>query len=134
MPFTMDQPVLFRHCDPARIVFFPRYFEMLNDVTEAFFAEIGAPWQVLHKDHAVPTVALNTHFAAPSTHGDVLTFLQSLTRLGRTSITLLTTATCKDETRLTSEATLVHVNLSGRPEPWPDELARALRTRLEPAP
>ena len=27
----------FRHCDPAGIVFYPRYFEMMNDAIEIFF-------------------------------------------------------------------------------------------------
>ena len=37
--FTYEEKVLFRHCDPAGIVFFPRYFEMINDCVEYFFAD-----------------------------------------------------------------------------------------------
>ena len=36
MSFTLTQKVLFKHCDPAGIVFYPRYFEMINDCVEAF--------------------------------------------------------------------------------------------------
>ena len=30
----------FNHCDPAGIVFYPRYFEMTNSVVENFFADV----------------------------------------------------------------------------------------------
>ena len=32
--------VEFNHCDPAGIVFYPRYFEMTNSVVEIFFREV----------------------------------------------------------------------------------------------
>ena len=45
MAFTYPHKVLFRHCDPAGIVFYPRYFEMMNDTVEAFFGTaLDAPW------------------------------------------------------------------------------------------
>ena len=31
----------FNHCDPAGIVFYPRYFEMVNSVVENFFREVA---------------------------------------------------------------------------------------------
>ena len=34
-------PIRFRHCDAAGIVFYPRYFEMMNDLVEDWFAELG---------------------------------------------------------------------------------------------
>ena len=30
--FRQSQEITFRQCDPAGIVFYPRYFEMMNDV------------------------------------------------------------------------------------------------------
>ena len=32
MAFIAQRKVRFQHCDPAGIVFYPRYFEMLNSV------------------------------------------------------------------------------------------------------
>ena len=32
MTFTTQRKVRFQHCDPAGIVFYPRYFEMINSV------------------------------------------------------------------------------------------------------
>ena len=46
--FQREQVVRFGHCDPAGIVFFPRYFEMLNELVEDWFAQaLGLPFAVL---------------------------------------------------------------------------------------
>ena len=39
MAYARTIPVEFNHCDPAGIVFYPRYFEMVNSVVENFFLE-----------------------------------------------------------------------------------------------
>lgn len=128
MAFEFAQKVLFKHCDPAGIVFFPRYFEMMNDVVEAFFEEVlDHPFETLHEKGSVPTAQIETRFAAPSRHGDRLTLRLTITRLGRTSVRYRMTAHCGDVLRFESAATLVHVNAEGRPIPWPE----ALRARLE---
>ena len=36
-PFVSQVEVRFRHFDPAGIVFYPRYFEMINDFVEEWF-------------------------------------------------------------------------------------------------
>ena len=42
MTYTRTVPIEFNHCDPAGIVFYPRYFEMTNSVVENFFPdEVG---------------------------------------------------------------------------------------------
>ena len=131
MVFEQRQKVLFRHCDPAGIVFFPRYFEMMNDVNEAFFEALRAPWHDLHRGQAVPTAQLETRFTAPSRHGDVLLFQLRVVQVGRTSLTLDTVAECDGERRLHCRATMVHVGADGRPDPWPEELARGLNDYKE---
>ena len=58
--FHYTQKVMFKHCDPAGIVFYPRYFEMMNDVVESFFAEcLGLPFERLLVTAGVPTVQPN---------------------------------------------------------------------------
>ena len=53
--FRFKQKVLFKHCDPAGIVFFPRYFEMMNDCVETFFDEaLGIPVSYTHL--TLPTI------------------------------------------------------------------------------
>lgn len=127
MGFAYPQKVLFKYCDPAGIVFYPRYFEMINDATEAFFDQaLACPWEVLHQTANIPTVEITTRFTAPSRHGDDLVILVQVTNLGRSSLSLQFTATCGEETRFTAASTLVRIDKSGRPEPWPDDLRAAL--------
>ncbi len=126
--FRLDQPVLFRHCDPAGIVFYPRYFEMMNDCVEAFFAKVVLwPIQDMHDIAAIPTAEIRTRFVRPSRHGDQLVIELGVTRIGRSSCGLTITARCGDEARFETESTLVHTNADGIPMPWPEEV----RARLE---
>jgi 4-hydroxybenzoyl-CoA thioesterase len=135
MPFDHPQKIIFRHCDPAGIVFYPRYFEMINDATEAFFADaLDCPWEVLHETANIPTAEITTRFTAPSRHGDLLNIRIEVTNLGRSSLSLAFTATSGAETRFTANSTLVRIDKSGRPEPWPDDLRARLATFMgEPA-
>ncbi|MGX0904335.1 4-hydroxybenzoyl-CoA thioesterase [Roseovarius sp. MBR-79] len=135
MGYRVSQKVLFRHCDPAGIVFYPRYFEMVNDCLEGFFAdELGWPWERLHGAGAVPTVQIDTRFSAPSRHGETLILRLAIHAVGRTSLTYLLTAACDGETRFETRATLVLIGPGGRPVPWPDAIRDKLTQRTEPTP
>lgn len=127
MAFEFHQKVLFKHCDPAGIVFYPRYFEMMNDCVEAFFDEVlNLPFERLHQDGGVPTAQIETRFSSPSRHGDHLLLRLGINTIGRSSASYIMTAHCKDELRFTTTATLVHVGTNGRSSAWPE----ALRTKL----
>lgn len=132
MTFELTQKVLFRHCDPAGIAFFPRCFEMVNDVVEAFFADrLDWPFEALHRDGAVPTATIETDFRAPSRHGDRLTFTLAIERLGKTSMTYAMTAEADGEPRFKIRATLVHVDANGRPTAWPEPVRARIENQLE---
>jgi 4-hydroxybenzoyl-CoA thioesterase len=132
MPFTTQRKVRFQHCDPAGIVFYPRYFEMLNSVVEDFFAEaVEHDFSQLHVESrtGVPTAHIETDFHAPSRLGETLTFELTIRDIGRTSMALRTVAHCDGEPRLTCDSTLVFIDLdSGRPLPWPDAMRRRFAT------
>ncbi len=113
--FETDRLVRHGHTDPAGIVFYPRYFEMINEVIEDFFREaLGRPFGDWHrqKKTGVPTVHIDTSFLAPSYCDDVLTFSLRIGKLGGSSATLLIAARCGDEQRLTTSLTLAHVDLT----------------------
>jgi 4-hydroxybenzoyl-CoA thioesterase len=131
MAFTLSQKVLFKHCDPAGIVFYPRYFEMMNDCVEAFFTEIGWPFETLHETGSVPTAQIETRFAAPSRHGDHLTLTMWILSVGRTSASYLMHATCEGEIRFETRATLVFVGEDGGATPWPPEIKSKLQEMME---
>jgi len=125
--------VEFNHCDPAGIVFYPRYFEMTNSVIENFFAErLGRSFaQITMRDHGgVPTVRITADFRAPSRLGDMLTFTLTVRHLGGSSVALALTATVGPEVRLAADLTLVWVTPKGRAAPWPADLRAALMAEL----
>lgn len=129
--FTRDAKVMFKHCDPAELVFFPRFFEMMNDVVEEFFDHIGFPFETFHRHGAIPTVQIEAGFPRPSRHGDRVRFALWVDRIGRTSATLRILTTSGAETRMTYRATLVLVGQDGRPVEWPGDLRQALTDYLD---
>ena len=132
MSYSRSIPVEFNHCDPAGIVFYPRYFEMTNSVVENFFAEVGGYSfaRMMAEGQGVPTARLETNFHAPSRLGDRLDFTLAVMRIGGASIGFTLTARCGPELRITADLTLVWVQ-TGRPAPWPEALRHRLAAHLE---
>jgi len=124
--FTLQQKVRFQHCDPAGIVFYPRYFEMINTTVEEWFAQrLRVPFEMLHGPlgAAVPTASINVAFHAPSRLGDVLDFRLKPTRIGRSSVGLSIEAYCGSEKRLSMESTLVFTRAGANgPDSWPEDI------------
>lgn len=131
MPYLRRYPIEFNHCDPAGIVFYPRYFEMTNHVCENFFREaVGVSYAAMMKEGAgVPTARIETDFKAPSRLGEVLEVALVVTRLGGSSVTVRIEASCEGQHRLTATLTLVWVKevdgvLGARP--WPEAMKAKL--------
>lgn len=134
MSYHREIRVEFNHCDPAGIVFFPRYYEMLNSVIENFFRDVlEAPWErvTTEEGHGVPTVRLETVFRAPSRLGEVLVIALQVVAVGRTSVDFALEAVCEGELRLTSSHRLVWVGRDGRAAPWPAGLRATLAVLVE---
>lgn len=132
MQFVVSQKVLFKFCDPAGIVFFPRYFEMINDCVESFFDEaIGFPFEELLETGGVPTAEISTRFRAPSRHGDMLRIALVCERLGHSSLGLSIVGTCEGETRFESTSTLVYVDQAGKPTSWPKAVREKLKSYVK---
>jgi 4-hydroxybenzoyl-CoA thioesterase len=74
-------------CDPAAIVFYPRYFEWFDACTAGLFALAGYPKQELLKTHGIviPIVDTRSRFLIPSRFGDEVTVETKITRFGRSS-------------------------------------------------
>ena len=128
MIYTRIMPVEFNHCDPAGIVFYPRYFEMTNSLVENFFADvIGHSFAaMMDAGQGVPTARLEVNFKAPSRLGDKLAWGLQVRRIGASSVNCVATAMVEDELRLTADLTLVWVS-AGKPARWPE----AMRAKLE---
>ena len=134
MSFSTARKVRFEHCDPAGIVFYPRYFEMLNACIEDWFDErLGHSFGAIHVEggHAVPTARCEVRFTAPSRIGDRLMFLLKPRRVGRSSLDLEIEISSEGEARLQAAFTLVHVaQATGRPVSWPAPLRCAIETEI----
>lgn len=133
MTYARQIRVEFNHCDPAGIVFYPRYYEMTNSVIENFFREEVA-WsfaEMMAEGIGVPTVRIETDFRAPSRLGDVLDWTLKVTRLGRASATLRLVAACGGQERLCVVLTLVWLAPDHRPAPWPARIRPRLAAHQE---
>lgn len=72
-PARLEFVVDFADCDPARIVFYPRYFDWFDRATENLFRERGMPWPQLWAQYRLagfPIVDANAKFLGPSRFGE----------------------------------------------------------------
>lgn len=78
-------------CDPAGIVFFPRYFAFCNEATGALFERIGLPKPLLLQTYGIigyPVVQVNADFRKSCTFGDDVVIETSVAEWGRSSFKL----------------------------------------------
>lgn len=128
--FERERLVRFGHCDPAGIVFYPRYFEMLNELVEDWFAEgLGLSFTQLIAERRIgmPTAQLDTRFKRISRIGDRLRQRLRVTRVGGASLTLAIAFDAADGTRVEFDQVLVCTSLDTHaPQPLPADLRAAL--------
>lgn len=75
-------------CDPAGIVYFPRYFEYFDACTAALFEHAGLCKKEMLTTYGIagiPVVDLKTRFMASSSFGDDLVVESSITKWGNSS-------------------------------------------------
>ncbi|MFM7656404.1 MAG: acyl-CoA thioesterase [Paracoccaceae bacterium] len=136
MSYTKTIQIEFNHCDPAGIVFYPRYFEMTNSVVENFFAdEIERSFAQMHNDgmkNGVPTVHIEADFVAPSRLGDKVDFTLVVRKLGGSSVAVEMTGRMGDEVRMRARITLVWID-NMKAARWPEAMRARLAAHLEEA-
>jgi 4-hydroxybenzoyl-CoA thioesterase len=90
--FSVEYPILFSHCDPAGIVYFPRFFDLLHRAMEDWFTfgleERFADF-IMKKKLGIPTVGTKVDFVGPARFGDLLKVELRVANLGSSSIELL---------------------------------------------
>jgi len=135
MTYTRLIQIEFNHCDPAGIVFYPRYFEMTNSVVENFFNDvIGRSFAQMHvaAHNGVPTVAITADFMAPSRLGDKVLFSLQILKLGRSSVTICIEGRMGEELRMRATLTLVWID-EMKAAAWPDAMRARLQAYMEDA-
>ena len=78
-------------CDPAGIVYFPRYYEFFDACTDALFERAGLPKHEMLVKYAIvgiPLVETHARFLIPSSFGDTVTVESCVTGWGRSSFSV----------------------------------------------
>ncbi|AUH33798.1 acyl-CoA thioesterase [Paracoccus tegillarcae] len=125
MSYRRILPIEFCHCDPAGIVFYPRYVEMAQHVVENYFTEVlETPFsQMVAAGQGVPAARLEFDFRKPSRLGDRLEWVLQVEHIGRSSIRFLLNA----EDRLEARITVVWIGEGFVPAPLPDPVRKRLQ-------
>lgn len=124
-PFRLTRQVEFNHCDPAGIVFYPRYFEMISATIERFLDDaINYGWGTMGANTGgmgTPMGRIEVRFTNPTYLGDMLDFDLTISRLGRSSARFAIRCSCDGETRFDCSATIIHAQTGGgKSAPWPE--------------
>lgn len=133
MLYRQSIRIEFNHCDPAGIVFYPRYFEMTNSVCESFFREVAgySYADMMGRGEGCPTAWMEVNFHAPARLEEVLDWRLQVTRLGTSSITHRIEAHGGGIHRLTADLTQVYITAEGRPQPWPQQVRDRITAHME---
>jgi 4-hydroxybenzoyl-CoA thioesterase len=83
-----DAQIQWGDCDPANIVFYPRYFEMFDASTSIMFEAAGFSKQDIVRKYGlvgIPVVETRAKFLIASTHGDWITIESRIESFKRSS-------------------------------------------------
>jgi 4-hydroxybenzoyl-CoA thioesterase len=81
-------PIEWGDCDPAQIVYFPRYFEYFDACTTALFKKAGLAKPAMLKKYGIvgiPLVDVQASFRAPSRFGDKVVVESEFAEVRRSS-------------------------------------------------
>ena len=71
--FHLPIKVMFCDCDPAQLVFYPKYFQWFDIATQRMFNELGMEWSKFWPDHGIaglPLVDASATFKGPARMDD----------------------------------------------------------------
>lgn len=129
--YVHEQLIRFSHCDPAAIVYFPRFFDMAHSTMEDWFAqEVGysLPELIINRRIGTPTVSIHCDFVKPLRMGNTLRFELRVTKLGNASADLQYRGVKDNVEHLRISQTLVFMDLDvGKAVPIPADI----RPRIE---
>jgi 4-hydroxybenzoyl-CoA thioesterase len=130
--FTTERKIRFSHCDPAGIVYFVNFFDMVNGAVEDWFGEaIGFTFNEMHIQRRVgfPIVNTGCEFFRPCHLGDVLVLELSIAKLGRSSIEFAVTGRVANDEKFRARHKVALMSLeTQRALPIPEDL----REKMQP--
>lgn len=93
LKFRRDLQIEWGHCDPAGIVFHPRYFDFFDWNCVLLIGEAaGIPEAELRKKidyRGIPIVSLSCDFKLPLTHGQTVQIETQVKKVGRSSFDVM---------------------------------------------
>lgn len=126
--------VRFAHVDFAGIVFYPRYFEMFNEVVEKWCEDqLQCDFLRLHEQYnaGLPARHIEVDFLKPSRLGDILDFSFTVLKVGNSSISAEISCSCNGEQRLTAAITIVYIDKSQDSDLTATGIPEVLRERIQ---
>jgi 4-hydroxybenzoyl-CoA thioesterase len=122
--------IRFSHCDPAGIVYFARYFDLMNGVVEDWFSgALGLDYAdfIGPRRIGLGYASCEADFVAPGFMGDRIAFVVIVDRIGGASLTLRIHAYRGQDAILSARMTIVTTSLvEHRAIPIPEDLRSAL--------
>jgi 4-hydroxybenzoyl-CoA thioesterase len=102
--FRSSYLVRFSHCDPAGIVFYPRFFDLFSSALEDWFrngieSAFGGDFMVT-RNLRVPSLSITAEFVRPCRMGEMLDIDLWMVRLGRSSFEVALAGSVAGEPRL----------------------------------
>ena len=89
--FITMRKVEWGDCDPAGIIYYPRYYHFMDGAFQDFAASRGFSQRSLREEHGLigtPLVDTGCRFLSPLTHGDVATVEVTVEHIGASSLRL----------------------------------------------
>ncbi len=130
-----EATIRFSHCDPAGIVYYARWFDLLNGVIEDWFGEaLGLGYHAFIRDRRIGLGYASAHadYLRPGMMGDIISFAVFVERIGGASLGLAIPGWRGEEAVLSSRLTIVTTDLAvHRAMRLPEDLRAALETYQE---
>ena len=130
--FMSERRIRFSHCDPAGIVYFVNFFDMISGCVEDWFRDaVGLPFNEMHlvRRLGFPIVNTGCEFFRPCHLGDALVLELTIGRLGRSSIEFHVRGRVGDEEKLRARHKVALMNLDTQRAM---SIPQDLRARMEP--
>jgi len=133
--FRSRKLVRFAHCDPAGVVFYPRFFQMFSDVLEDWFQSgIDCPFGgafMVERNLRIPGLSLTAEFQRVCRMGEFLDFDLWVTRIGRSSLDLALAGSVAGEPRLRAAWAVCIIDFATfKSTPIPEDLRARIQAFL----
>ena len=132
--FITERRIRFSHCDPAGIVYFVNFFDMISGCVEDWFREaVGLPFQEMHLERRVgfPIVSTGCEFSRPARLGDTLRLELAIAKLGRSSIEFVVVGSVDGEEKFRARHKVAMVSLDTfRAIPIPQDMRAKMAAYL----